>query len=113
MLGPEQIEEYAENAYKLFSDQTNNSLPWADFPRKHIWRDLVTTWEREPNAAPANEMEGSVATVFQIAAEIAKRGDLYAIPAIIAESQVEPPTATEEVAVEPEAEEPPKKKGKK
>jgi hypothetical protein len=88
-LGPEQIQEYAEKAYKLFSEQTNNSLPWADFSKQHIWRDLITTRERHPGAEPANLMEECVLTVFQKAARVeVKKAPRAATPA-----SAPPPTA--------------------
>lgn len=69
-LIPEEIEEYAKNAYILFNTERPSEPAWESYPNKHLWRDTVTTWERNPRALPANGMEESVAQVFAVAEQL-------------------------------------------
>jgi len=63
----EENEMIAEAAYARFRADHDPSLPeWAAYQPKHIWRDLVQTFERNPRShiAIANPMEQCVSDVL-------------------------------------------------
>jgi hypothetical protein len=112
-LGPDQIEEYAENAYKLCADRINEAMPWAEYRAQHLWRDLVTTWERHPDAKPANLMEECVVLVFQLARRV---DEIKLGQSMTVEDAVESVETGEQSSIDPVSAgivESPKKKGGK
>ena len=63
----EENEQLAEQAYNRFRDDHDSTLPeWAALYPKHIWRDLVQTFEANPRShgAVANAMEQCVSDVI-------------------------------------------------
>ena len=64
----EENERLAEQAYNRFRADHDATLPeWALFGPKHLWRDLVQTFERTPRShiAVANAMEQCVSDVLK------------------------------------------------
>lgn len=64
----EENEMIAQAAYMIYRLEHDPSLPeWAVYQPKHIWRDLVQTFERNPRShiAIANPMEQCVSDVIK------------------------------------------------
>jgi len=68
----EENERLAEQAYNQFRANHDATLPvWSEYAPKHIWRDLVETFARNPRShvAVANPMEQCVSEVLLAKAE--------------------------------------------
>lgn len=84
----EENERLAEAAYNQFRANHDATLPvWGDYAPKHVWRDLVETFARNPRShvAVANPMEQCVSDVL-----LAKAEGAIPVPASIPKPVAEP-----------------------
>lgn len=88
----EENERLAEAAYTRFRATADSTLPeWAAFRNKHVWRDLVQTFEHTPRShvAVANPMEQCVSDVLKEK----KAGGIPTPAPVVAESEQKPAKA--------------------